>query len=151
MKIFFVGVLVGMFVISATAVSFAAADADEAKAMVESAISFLKANGKDKTLAEVSNQKGKFVKGDVYVIVLDMKATMLAHPYNPKLIGKEMLDVPDPDGRLFRKEQVEGAKTKGWGWVDYKYRNPLSNKIENKTAYYKKADDMIFACGVAKK
>jgi len=150
MKRFFVAVLVGMFFMSTAAVCLAAGNADQGKVMVENAVAFLKANGKDKTLAEINNQKGKFVKGDVYVVVLDMKATILAHPYNPKLVGKSLLEVPDPDGKMFRKEMVNVAGTKGSGWVDFKYKNPVSNKVENKTAFIQKADDMIFVCGVYK-
>jgi cytochrome c len=135
---------------SLAAVSFAASNTDEARVMVENAIAFLKANGKEKTIAEIGNQKGKFVKGDVYVVVLDMSGNMLAHPYNPKLVGKNMLEVPDTDGKLFRKEQNELAKTKGSGWVDFKYKNPVTNKVELKTTFVKKADDMLFVCGVYK-
>ena len=30
---------------------------------------------------------------------------------------------------MFRKEIIEVAKKSGSGWVDYKYKNPQSNKI----------------------
>ena len=129
---------------------FAGTPQDEAKSMVEESIAFLNANGKEKTLAEISNPKGKFVKGDIYIFVYDMNATVLAHPFNPKLIGKNLMEVPDSEGKLFRKEIVEGAKTKGTGWVDYKYKNPANNKMESKTTYFKKAGDIILGCGVYK-
>jgi cytochrome c len=61
-----------------------------------------------------------------------------------------VLDVPDPDGKMFRKDIVEMAKTKGSGWVDFKYKNPATNKVESKTSFIKKADDMIFICGIYK-
>jgi cytochrome c len=150
MKKVFAAALVAMFIASSTVVSLASTNTDEARAMVENSIAYLKVNGKDKTLAEISNQKGKFVNGDVYVVVLDMTATMLAHPYNPKLIGKNLLEVPDTDGKLFRKDIVDMAKTKGFGWVDFKYKNPSTNKVESKTTFVKKADDMIFICGTYK-
>jgi cytochrome c len=150
MKRCFAAVLVSLFFVSFAGHSFAATPQDEAKTMVENAIAFMKANGKDKALAEINNQKGKFVKGEVYVTVLDLTATMLAHPYNPKLVGKNLLEVPDPDGKLFRKDIVEMAKTKGSGWVDFKYKNPTNNKVESKTTFIKKVDDMIFICGIYK-
>lgn len=150
MKRLLAALFVAVFCIGLAGVSLAASDTDQAKVMVENAIAFYNANGKDKALAEFNNQKGKFVKGDVYVVILDMTATLLAHPYNPKLVGRSMIDVPDPDGKLFRKEQVELAKTKGSGWVDFKYKNPVTGKIELKTTFIKKVDDMIFVCGVYK-
>ena len=58
------------------------------------------------------------------------------------------MDVPDVDGKLYRKEMVTLAKTKGRGWVDYKYRNPVSGKVEPKTSYLAKTGDMIIICGI---
>ena len=130
--------------------SLATSNSEEAKAFVIKAISFLKTNGKEKTLAELNNPKGQFIKGEVYVVVLDLNGKILAHPINPKIVGMNVLDVPDPDGKMFRREIVETAKTKGEGWVDFKYKNPVSNKVESKTCFIKKADDMVFICGTYK-
>lgn len=75
--------------------AFAAGEADEAKAMVEKAAALVKAEGRDKALAEIGNPQGQFVKGSLYVFVYDLTGTMVAHPVNPKLVGKNMLEVPD--------------------------------------------------------
>lgn len=130
--------------------AFAATEQEEAVALVEKAVALVKAQGKDKALAEISNPQGQFVKGELYVFVYDMTATVVAHPVNSKLIGKNLLEVPDADGKLFRKEIQELAKTKGTGWVDYKYKNPQTSKIESKTSYFKKEGDIILCCGVYK-
>ncbi len=124
--------------------------ADQAKAMVDEAVSFLQANGKEKALAELNNPKGKFVKGELYVFAYDLNAVVVAQPVNPKLLGKNLMEVPDADGKLFRKEIVETAKTKGVGWVDYKYKNPESGKMELKTTYLRKASDIVICCGTYK-
>jgi signal transduction histidine kinase len=59
--------------------------------------------------------------------------------------------VPDTDGKLFRKEIIELGKSKAeGGWVDYKYKNPASGKIEQKTSFVKKGGDLIFVCGIYK-
>src|SRR3954447_21609096 len=68
---------------------------DEAITMVKKAGAFLKANGKEKMFAEVSNPTGQFVKGDLYVFVHDLEGNCLAHGGNPKLIGKNLLDLKD--------------------------------------------------------
>jgi len=128
----------------------AAASQKDAKALVEKAAAFLKANGKDAAIKEISKAKGQFDKGELYVFAYDMSATIVAHPKNPKLIGKNLMDVPDTDGKLFRKEIVETAKTKGSGWVDYKYLNPETKKVEAKTTYVLKAGDIVLCCGTYK-
>ncbi len=118
--------------------------------MAERAAKYLKTNGKDKLIEAVNNKDPQFISGEIYAIVLALDGTHLAHPTNPKLIGKSMLDVPDPDGKMFRKERVDLAAGKGSGWVDYKYKNPTNNKIEQKTAYVLKAGDVILSVGVYK-
>ncbi len=56
-----------------------------------------------------------------------------------------MLEIPDVDGKFFRKEGMELVKKSGAGWVDYKFKNPQSGKMEQKTTYLKKAGDIIVA------
>ena len=124
--------------------------ADQAKAMVEEAVAFFNANGKQKTLTEISTPKGKWVKGELYVFAYDLNGVVVAHPINPKLIGKNLIDVPDAAGKTFRKDIAEVARTKGTGWVDYKYKNPSTNKIEDKSTFLMKAGDVIICCGTYK-
>jgi len=138
------------FVFGLALVSGAVASQKDAKALVEKAAAFVKANGKDATLKEINLAKGQFDKGELYVFAYDMSGKIIAHPKNPKLIGKDLLNVPDPDGKLFRKEIVDVAKTKGTGWVDYRYTNPETKKIEAKTTYVVKVGDVILCCGTYK-
>ncbi len=127
-----------------------ASEKDDAKALVEKAAAFFNSQGKAKALEEISKPKGTFDKGELYVFAYDLNAVVIAHPKNPKLIGKNLADVPDNDGKLFRKEIVEIAKTKGSGWVDYKYMNPETKKPEPKTTYLLKVGDIIICCGTYK-
>ncbi len=122
----------------------------DAKALVDKAAAYLKANGKDAVLKEINKPKGQFDKGELYVFAYDMKAAIIAHPKNSKLVGKNLYDVPDNDGKMFRKEIVDVAKSKGTGWVDYKYLNPETKKVESKTTYVQKVDDIILCCGTYK-
>ncbi len=63
---------------------------DEAVAMVKKAVAYLKANGRDKALAEISNTQGMFVDRDLYVVVYDMQGNCLAHGANAKQVGKNL-------------------------------------------------------------
>jgi cytochrome c len=147
-----------LIVLLTIGIGFAVANAAEkrgtpaqAEAMVKKAIDFLKANGKEKALAEFSNVKGKFVDGDLYVMVYDLTGKCVAHGANAKMIGKDLIDMKDADGKLFVKERVEMAKGKGSGWQNYKWSNPVTKTIESKTAYLQKVDDMIICSGAYKK
>ena len=150
MKICLIVLCMGLIGVCVVNLTLASTPAEEAKAMVEEAVTFLNAHGREKALAEINNPKGKFVKGELYVFAYNLNAVVIAHPVNPKLIGNDLTDVPDANGKMFRKEIIELARTKGLGWVDYKYKNPVTNKIENKTTYFKKAGDMILGCGTYK-
>ncbi len=122
--------------------------AAEAEALVKKAISLIKTDGKDKAFAEISNPKGKFVDRDLYIFVYDMNGKCLAHGFNQKMIGKDLLEMKDPDGKFYVKERIEIAKTKGKGWQDYKFTNPVTKKLEPKSAYIEKVDDLIVGCGI---
>ncbi len=130
-----------------------AADAgtkDEAVALVKKAIDYIKANGKDKGFEEISNPQGPFVDRDLYVVVYDMNGKCLAHGANAKMIGRDLIDNKDVDGKEFVKERVEMMKKAQTGWQDYKFRNPVTNQIEPKSMYIERFEDLIVGCGVYK-
>ncbi len=122
----------------------------EAEAMVKKAVAHLKANGKAKALADFSNPKGSFVDRDLYIFVYDLNGKCIAHGANQKMIGIDLIAMKDPDGKEYVKERVEIAKTKGKGWQDYKFPDPVTKQIGQKTAYIEKVDDMIVGCGAYK-
>jgi cytochrome c len=147
MKRFFVAVLIGLFLGGS---AMAGGSADEAKALVEKAAAFVKANGKDKAYGEFNQQKGKFVDRDLYVFVFDFNGTMLSHGANEKLIGKNLVELKDAEGKFFVQKMIEVAKKEGKGWVDYQWTNPVSKKIEPKSSYVQKLDDVFLGCGIYK-
>ncbi|MBI5582921.1 MAG: cache domain-containing protein [Deltaproteobacteria bacterium] len=149
MKKILAAILVGIFLVGVSGVALASTAA-EATALVDKAIAFYKANGKDKAFAEFNNPKGQFVKGELYIFIWDLTGKVLAHGTNEKLIGKDVSQLKDVDGKLFVQEGVDLAKAKGSGWVDYKWTNPTTKKVEAKSTYVKKVDDLIFCCGIYK-
>lgn len=123
---------------------------EEASGLVKKAIAFYKENGKDKTLEEVSNKKGRFVDRDLYLSVYDMNGKVLAHGANPRLIGIDGAQIKDADGKEFLKNILAQAKAKGSGTEDYKWPNPVTGTIQAKSAYFEKVGDIIISCGYYK-
>jgi signal transduction histidine kinase len=142
--------LAACFCLASASVQAANPTQKDAVTMTDKAAAYAKANGSAKLIERINAKDPEFLSGELYVVVLKPDGTHLAHPVNPKLIGKSMLDVPDPDGKLFRKERVDLAASKGKGWVDYKYKNPENGKIEQKTAYVLMVGDVILSAGVYK-
>ena len=149
-KIIVVSIVIGLIGLFAFTVLSCASGKDDAKALVKKAVAYVKYQGKEKAIAEINKPRGMFDKGETYVFAYDLQGVMLAHPKNPTLIGKNLIAVPDTQGKLFRKEIVEKAKSKGSGWVDYVYWNPETNELEHKTTYLQKVGDIILCCGAYK-
>jgi cytochrome c len=126
------------------------ASAAEATAMVKKGVAFMKANGKDKGHAEISNKEGQFKDRDLYLVVYGLDGTVRAHGANEKMIGKNLIELKDVDGKAFVKERVELAQAKGTFWQDYKFTNPVSKKIEPKSMYCEKLDDAVVCGGIYK-
>jgi len=118
----------------------------EAKKMVEQATAYIKANGEEKALQEFNKPNGKFQWRDLYVFAYDLKGVMKGHP-NPKLIGRNLYNEPDSEGKLFRREIVDLATSRGSGWVDYTYMNPMTRQEEAKITYFRKEGYLIVCCG----
>lgn len=149
MKNAIISVLFGASFLSAMP-ALAADPAATAVAMVEKGVAYMKKNGKDALIKEVNSKNPDFIDGAIYLTVRSLDGTQLAHPTNPKLIGKNLVVLPDADGKLFRKEIIDQAKTKGKGWVDYRYNNPTTGEIEKKSTYFFKYEDVILDAGIYK-
>lgn len=124
--------------------------ADEAIAMVKKGVALIKAQGQEKALAEFNNPKGAFVDRDLYVMCYDMSGNNKCHGSNPKLIGKNLLEIKDADGTFIVKSFIETATKSGKGWVDYKWPNAITKAIEPKSTYVEKVGDILIGVGIYK-
>ena len=118
----------------------------EAKRMVERAVAYIKTHGEQMALHEFSKPNGKFQWRDLYVFTYDSQGVLMGHP-NPKLIGQNLYDVPDTEGKRFTKEIVELANCRGLGWVDYRYADLLTQQEGFKITYFQKVGNLIVCCG----
>jgi cytochrome c len=124
----------------------------DAIAMAERGAALIKTKGKDEMMKRINAKDPDFVQGSLYVDLRDVKTgIVLAHPYNPSIVGKDLTDVPDANGKKYRREIIELAAAKGKGWVDYQYKNPTTGKIEPKTTYILLVDGVVLEAGLYKK
>ena len=143
-------ILVASFVFAWSAQAADRGTPAEAEAMVKRAIAYIKANGADKAYDEFTNGKS-FKDRDLYVIVYDLNGKNLAQGANPKLVGKDLIGLKDPDGKPLIKMFVDLAKDKGKGWVEgYKFLNPVTQRIELKSMYLERVGDTLVGCGIYK-
>ncbi|HYC13781.1 MAG TPA: cache domain-containing protein [Stellaceae bacterium] len=122
--------------------------ADEAKAMAEKAATFLKEVGPETAFAAFNDKSNaQYHDRDLYVFVRSMDGNTVAHGANPGMIGHTNLELKDPDGKLYNKEMIDVANGKGSGWVDYRWVNPISKKIEPKSSFVVKVGDYVVGVG----
>jgi len=124
--------------------------AKEAEAMVGRAVAAIRTSGAPKAYAAFTAREQGFVDRDLYVVVYDLQGKVLAHGQNPKMVGKELIDLRDPDGKEFVKERVALTKSKGKFWHDYKFTDPLSKKVLPKSTYCERVEASAVCVGIYK-
>jgi cytochrome c len=140
----------------ALAAGVACADTDptprDAINMVNKGAAMVKIKGKDEVMRRIAAKDPTFVNGSLYLYIRDLHTgVVLAHPINRTIVGKDLTDVPDTNGKLYRREILQVAAKQGKGWVDYTYKNPETGKIEPKTTYLLRMDDIVLEAGIYKK
>ena len=124
---------------------------DEAVAMVKRVQAEFKKDGAAATFKDVSDKSVKaFHDRDLYPFIYDMSGKCVAHGARPALIGKNLIGLKDQDGKYLIREMVAISKGPGSGWIDYKWPNPLTNKIEDKSSYIEKMGDYFVGVGIYK-
>jgi hypothetical protein len=124
--------------------------ATDAQEMMKKAVVYLQETGKEKALAEFNDPKGKFIYRDIYIYASDEYGLTLAHPITPVLVGKNMMNLKDADGKMFIKEALDIVKEKGSAVVAYRWMHPQTKKVEMKGTYVTRVNGVILFCGYYK-
>lgn len=119
--------------------------------MVKSAVSYMNKQGAEKAYRAFNDPADvQFHDRDLYIFVYDMKGNNLAQGVNPKMVGKNLLEMKDSEGKAIVRSFIETAEKAGKGWVDYKWPNPVTKAIEEKSSYVEKVDNVIVGSGIYK-
>jgi cytochrome c len=122
---------------------------DEAVAMVNRVEAMFRKEGAEATFKAVSDKTiAQFHDRDLYPFIYDMNGLCVAHGARPALIGKNLSGLKDQDGNYLIREMIEIVRGPGTGWVDYKWPNPINNKIEDKSSYVARMGDYFVGVGV---
>lgn len=138
---------VAVALLAGTTFALAGATKDDAVAMVKKTIAVIKAEGPQKAYAEI-NKGGQFVNGQVYAVVQGVDGVTLAHATNSKLVGKNMSQVQDVDGKYFARDMGNLGRKESSFWYSFKFVNPATKKIQPKDMYCQSLDKTIVCAGV---
>ncbi|MDD1693739.1 MAG: cache domain-containing protein [Methanoregula sp.] len=110
--------------------------------LVDRAVTYAKANGKEKALAEIGNPGGQFVNGDLFVWAEDFNGTVLADPFWKEGVGKNWLNYTDPYGAKTTVVSINAIKS-GTGFTHTMFPETAEGRTAfvPKLVYMKAVDD----------
>lgn len=121
-------------------------DAARAQVLLKRAVAHYK-DSKHPQLTDFGS-KGQFVDGELYVYVLSSAGLMLASGGpSSSVIGQNVSDRTDALGKPFFRELLAKARTSDSGQFDYRWLNPVDNKVELKVGHFQKVGDRIIVVG----
>ena len=136
-----------LFSIIALCVSFNlayGASKEEMVQFVKEGVAYAKKHGKEKSLEAFTKSThpdfSKFQKGELYMYAYDYEGVCIGHGAKEALVNKNLINMQDANKKLMIKELRDTAK-KGSGFVEFKWQNPISKKVEDKLGYVEKVDD----------
>jgi signal transduction histidine kinase len=124
--------------------------AEEAQVMAGQAVAYFDEVGAEKAFAKINDDPAPmFLKGDLYVFVIDGGGAIVAHGVDTSLIGVDATELADVDGKKFVQEMLADASMDGT-WVDYKWEDPMTGDIEPKSSWVVLHDGYVFGVGIYK-
>ncbi|MEO8629675.1 MAG: methyl-accepting chemotaxis protein [Betaproteobacteria bacterium] len=125
-----------------------AAGRQTAVALVRQAGKHLRAVGKRKAFSDFDDPAGGFMVAEFYIWAMDLNGVRLANGSDPSSRGENIYDLHDVDGKPHVRLIIDSAKARGRGWEDYKWRHPLTQRLQRKSVYFELVDGIIVACGI---
>lgn len=100
------------------------------------------------TLKAINALQGGFLQDDLYVFVVDLNTgRYVAHGTNLRLVNTDFRKIKDPDGRPVGEPILKLMAEQDQGEYKYRWKNPVTDKVENKHAYLRKTGHFMVAVG----
>lgn len=119
----------------------------EARSLVRKALDHYRSVGRDQAWSDFTRAGGTFTDGDLYVYAMDLTGRAMAHGGNDRLVGRELLQLRDVDGKAFIAEILDKSRERGASWTDYKWPHPVSKEVGARSDYCEAFDAHVFCAG----
>ena len=117
----------------------------EIVAFTKKTIAHLENVGRKQAEKDFANRNGDFIKGEVYVVIMDLDGFTTYNPINSRLVGKNFMNFRDHNGKQFMYELIQNLKRSGDSWIEYHFVNPVTKKIAKKRAFAKMINKKEFS------
>jgi hypothetical protein len=123
---------------------------EQAKNLLDRAVQALETDPQV-SLAAINALSAHFREDDLYVFVIDLSTgRYVAHGYNLRLLGVPFTSISDPDGKPVGQPILKLMERRTEGGYDYRWKNPVSGKVEDKYALLRKTGNLLVAVGYYK-
>jgi TRAP-type uncharacterized transport system substrate-binding protein len=124
----------------------------EALAMTQRAQAKFRKDGLEATYRAINGGSKEFNDRDLYVFSIGFTGIEYANGQVPTLVGKNVLDIKDQDGKFVVQDMIALVKQAGHGWINYRWLNPVTKTIEDKSAYVERVGitDSLVGVGIYK-
>ena len=117
--------------------------------MVHRVQEMFKKLGPEGTFQAIKRKAPGTVDRDLYVYVLDLNGVVMANGVIPTMTtGTNLYNARDQNGKYFMREKLELCRAKQRGWVDFRFLNPVTQTIEDKSSYIERMGDYCAAVGI---
>jgi uncharacterized protein len=125
---------------------------EEAVAMVKRVQEKFRKDGAEVTFRALNSNAPGFLDRDLFPFVHKIDGTQLvANGQFPVMRGKNLHDLKDQDGKFTTQEFMKIATTPPYhGWSDYRWLNPKTNTIEDKSAWIERMGEYFVGVGIYK-
>jgi signal transduction histidine kinase len=121
------------------------ASPEEARAMLDQAVEHYEEVGREQAIADFNEPEGDFRDRDLYVFCVGPDDTMIAHP---SVVGMDVTTLTDAEGQEIGNEIIRIGREEGGGTLDYRWENPTTGEVEDKSTYIEPVgDDVVCAVG----
>jgi len=118
---------------------------DEAVAMVRRVQEYFAKYGAEATIRAINAHAPGFIDRDLWPYVYKIDGSILLASAIPAVVGKNLYDTQDQDGKFFVREEVKVVNTPPFhGWVDVRFLNPKTNMVEDKSVWIERMGDNHF-------
>jgi len=122
--------------------------AEDARKLLDAASAEIRKQGVATALNSFNNTRGAFVRDDLYVFAVNLQSGKFeAHGMNPKWTGTDASDLYDVEGKPLIREMLDLVRSKGEGTVDYVWRNPVTNAVEQKRSFVRRENGSMIGVG----
>jgi TRAP-type uncharacterized transport system substrate-binding protein len=148
------GLIAGVFFLMSALSGASAAVSDfgtreEAIAMVHRVQEMFKKLGPEGTFQAVKRKAPGTVDRDLYVYILDLNGVVMANGVIPTMTtGTNLYNARDQNGKYFMREKLELCRANQHGWVDFRFLNPVTQTIEDKSSYIERTGDYCTGVGI---